>query len=1587
VEERYRARAENRGLGESAIDLFRNQNLRIQQGEALPPDTDFPFGANIEEEIASLGDYAEGQAMLREAAQGSRSDLLQMARVALDNIPDVSTDNVAEALGLPKMAVRALSRGGRTGAKVQTNYSKEEIMAAVAQGNSSFDQSAVATELDQSVEARKARAEEMGFDTSKVYYHGTNADFDSFDISKAGSRRDEGFLGKGLYFSSDSKVVGKDDSIAIPAYLKAENSLRLQMQTFGDDKRLLVRRALDLPSDASAADVSQALEEKGYDSVILDYSPTGYTHQEVAVLSAAQIRSVNAEFDPAQADSPNILYQSGATPRGRIQFGRSSSLIELFDGHDASTVLHESGHLWFEELMVDATEAGTNPNLAKDLDTILEWAGLDVRARDGYAAVKAAVQTEQHEMFARGFEAYLMEGKAPSQALRKVFARFKLWLTRIYRNVRQLNVELTPDVRRVFDRLLVAESELSLAENELAFDPLFTDPQAMGMNDIQAAKYEKARADAHQAAMDKLSDRLFEDLRRERDSWWKEEKARTRAEVEAEVAGDQRYQSLEILQKGELADGTPIKLDRDSIEREYGKDFLKKLPRPVVYAKEGGLHHSMVAEKLGFESGDDLLVMLANLQKPKEYITQETERRMAEDYPELMDDANLRQTAKNLAMSEDRAKVLRMELEHLASNNLPVLKDAIRRVTKRVPTEKAVRAQAEKMIQSKAVGELSPRIYQAAGVKAAKEAGVLLAKGDFEGAFEAKRKELLNLELHRAATAAQEQVDKSLENFKKLRRKDEDLGKTREVDLVNAARAILSRFGLGPKTDKTADEYLSPIKTYDPESYGNLVEIVNGAAQNAMPYKQMSYQDFLAVSDMFDAMWEMSKSLKTMEVDGQKITRDEAIAAISDRVAELNAGAGPAAGTTQTLTDSEKRSIGLRSVLNLSVRVEAWARGKDKGDINGPFTKYIVRPIMEATTRYRAAKDVKLEELKKIVQSLKIENPEAKIASSELGFSFTKPELLMAILHTGNDSNKRKLLLGRGWATLNADGTLNTQRWDKFMARMTEGANAVLGKAEFDFAQSIWDLNESLKPDAQRAHKKMYGSYFNEVTADKFETPFGEYKGGYMPAVADADISVDTNIRAGQSQDESPAQMFPTTGRGFTKARQENYTTPLSLDFGKIQSHIDKVLKFTYIEPTVKETARLVNNRTLRQTLNNYDVGIANDLLIPYLKRAATQTSTTPGMSKWLDKGIATFRRSTSMQFMALNVVNAIQNTTGMFPAMTMVGPKHMAGAFTEYLKGPKAYTEMVTSTSAFMKQRLSSTSLDAQKAIDDVILDPGKFQKISEAAINISYAMDRATNGMMEVSVWGAAFNQALAKGSEEKEAINLADAAVRQTLMGGNPEDLARFETGSPFVKLFTMFSGFFNTQSNLLRTEFTIAKEEGFTSKEGAARAAKAAALVIYMPAIVSALIARTLAGEGMDSDDDGKYFDDILDIFFAQPAKYLMAMAPGGTLVNTAINQFNSKPFDDKINLSPAISNLEKVFHAPVSLYKVYDGKGGEAKAIRESFTALGMATGLPIAPLAKPIGYIADVKEGKAKPTGMVDFTRGLMTGRTGAPSK
>lgn len=168
--------------------------------------------------------------------------------------------------------------------------------------------------------------------------------------------------------------------------------------------------------------------------------------------------------------------------KGRIEFGPEGVKIDLLRDADPSTLLHETGHFYLKVLGDLAQTELADQELIDDAQIVADWVGapdLSVLTRD------------QSEQFARGFEAYLREGKAPSSALRKAFVQFKEWLTEVYQRLKALNVELTPEVRGVMDRMLASQEEIEAVQTEIDEATIDLVAEGRDLNKITQAEIKK----------------------------------------------------------------------------------------------------------------------------------------------------------------------------------------------------------------------------------------------------------------------------------------------------------------------------------------------------------------------------------------------------------------------------------------------------------------------------------------------------------------------------------------------------------------------------------------------------------------------------------------------------------------------------------------------------------------------------------------------------------------------------------------------------------------------------------------------------------------------------------------------------------------------------------------------------------------------------------------------------------------------------------------------------------------------------------------------------------------------------------------
>lgn len=188
--------------------------------------------------------------------------------------------------------------------------------------------------------------------------------------------------------------------------------------------------------------------------------------------------------DDLEQRAHNQSYRQGQL---RAAYDSHTGAIHLFDAADQSSFVHEAAHMWLSEMEMMAQKDGAPVQLITDLQTIRDWAGYAPEKLDDYkgtklekeftghaeaienarksgdtVGIKAAEERWMQERFARGFERYIAEGKAPTKELTGVFRRFKKWLIGIYQDLKNLGKEPPADVKRVMDRMLATNKDIEL---------------------------------------------------------------------------------------------------------------------------------------------------------------------------------------------------------------------------------------------------------------------------------------------------------------------------------------------------------------------------------------------------------------------------------------------------------------------------------------------------------------------------------------------------------------------------------------------------------------------------------------------------------------------------------------------------------------------------------------------------------------------------------------------------------------------------------------------------------------------------------------------------------------------------------------------------------------------------------------------------------------------------------------------------------------------------------------------------------------------------------------------------------------------
>jgi hypothetical protein len=231
------------------------------------------------------------------------------------------------------------------GAKAERDAAQDDVME--------IDESREPSLVGETIALRKARAEEQGFDTSTVYYHGTASEFSGFSKDKLGDGT-QSRSAKQAFFFSDSprtaqsyahntavrlpvlkllrdadKAESKGDYAKYDSLLEDAEALENRLDKDrrngqniipvylpnDDSLRILNMKGRSFDDFGVSDEISEELKSAKYDGLkgvkFLNLNDSAGLAEDpsthVAIFEPSNIRSVNAQFDPSLTESPDLV--------------------------------------------------------------------------------------------------------------------------------------------------------------------------------------------------------------------------------------------------------------------------------------------------------------------------------------------------------------------------------------------------------------------------------------------------------------------------------------------------------------------------------------------------------------------------------------------------------------------------------------------------------------------------------------------------------------------------------------------------------------------------------------------------------------------------------------------------------------------------------------------------------------------------------------------------------------------------------------------------------------------------------------------------------------------------------------------------------------------------------------------------------------------------------------------------------------------------------------------------------------------------------------------------------------------------------
>ena len=1109
-------------------------------------------------------------------------------------------------------------------------------------------------------------------------------------------------------------------------------------------------------------------------------------------------------------------------------------IISIFKTADRSTFLHEMGHVFFDDIQKLASMENAPEQLVLDWNKLKEWSEWD--------DAQGADNTKAHEKFARGWEAYLREGNAPTKGLQRVFRMFSKWLTRIYRAVTRLGGLPPKEIQDIMARMIATQEDIDAYTKEQALEQFESSKLFTQLDEAEQAKVQGYIADVGEMAKERVMKRYMKELESRPIKEWNDEKDSIQADIEKRLMEQypiyKDHQRYNAFGKNALANtryGTLKELE--TAEREQtGFTFDEAVNQAMESAEQAFIEDNHIG-KSNIEIAEEWLLSSDGQMKLTEeeakIIKSQTNRDLAKNW-ELLDrlnrldpnsetiESDLEPIAKRIIGDNEKvAKELGVVSKELdsAQDRIEKLKAQLQ---ERINNVRAIRDSGVGVISDymnrarQELGDLTLsqasqyKKYQNQAIREGKRADRALAVNKLEEALQAKQLQLLNQARARVA------FDNAL-RIKKLR--------TKLIDNLNRMTRPKNPITIEPnmryfyahmayQMGLTKYDGLEPVDGFDMNAVINaldpdadilgdksitfldpwIVQLFYG--KTPMSFKNLTMSQLNTLEELMTGMYKNGrnayKGSTILNDKGESITFDDAVDGILTEAIDTFGKINGNVFNAQNNQTGLEAVAGLINKGNLSLlKVETFLRR-----LGPDAVKYIYNPISRATQAFNERKEVSMRRLAKDVSSVYGKRELFNIRNKHMYDvgelrNLTKEQVIVLALNWGTERNRQR--------------AMETAKVTE--VEMEKAFQEILTDKDWEFIIRTWDHINSFFTERSKVQEELYGNPLKKEEGITFTIGGRTIVGQYYPIVYNPEVNA--SISDKEVEDIAKTMVSSNailgTGMSATKSRLDVVKDKsLLLDFDVISNAITESINHITMRKAVTDVNRLVANREFQ----NYIVEKFGMNSYQFL-RTWVRDNWKDEAAKMDDVGkiLMFLKHNATMAIMAGRASVAIQNALNIPVAVYRIGAGNVIRAANHagvgfYGHGTETYNntrDFVMEQSIFMRERIQTLDKDLKKGltiqgkglrINDKNIGGYKFEKgaeIRDEINNMGFRLLTETDFALSIPVWKFAYDQKVAELQSKEgvstewinqQAIEAGDRAVRDIFGSGDVKDAASIQ-----------------------------------------------------------------------------------------------------------------------------------------------------------------------------------------------------------------